>query len=125
MAGVLSGLDDLLGTLSRMEASLSEQRLQEAAQAGADVLAERAREFAPVASGTLREDIHTRAEVHGFQATGTVEVLDSAKGGQIHYAIFVEYGTENAPAEPFMRPAFDTGKQEALLAINATLRINL
>jgi HK97 gp10 family phage protein len=37
-------------------------------------------------------------------------------------ANFVEYGTVKMPAEPFMRPAFDTGKSEALTAMTDELR---
>lgn len=37
-------------------------------------------------------------------------------------ANFVEFGTVRMPAEPFMRPAFDTGKSEALTAMTDELR---
>lgn len=36
------------------------------------------------------------------------------KGGDAWYAHFVEYGTSKQPAQPFLRPAFESKKHEAL-----------
>lgn len=37
------------------------------------------------------------------------------------YANFVEFGTSNAPARPFMRPAWDRNKEQALVTFNDEL----
>lgn len=48
----------------------------------------------------------------------------SGKRGAPH-AWFVEHGTVNMPAEPYMRPAFDKGKGAAAEAITKTIQRRL
>jgi len=52
-----------------------------------------ASDLAPVDTGTLRDSIRYE---------------DGRVYTDVEYAPFVEYGTVNAPAQPFMRPAADT-----------------
>lgn len=57
-----------------------------------------ARELAPVDTGRLRSSIRM---ISGEDADGFyVEV-----GTNVEYAVFVEYGTTRAAAQPFLRPA--------------------
>jgi HK97 gp10 family phage protein len=41
------------------------------------------------------------------------------------HARFIEFGTTNAPAEPFLRPAFDAGKEEAMQKMVERLRVRI
>lgn len=90
----------------------------------------------PVDTGTLRENIIVTRErdPKGMGATEAVHVTvrykakayknnkgNRRKGrvgenykdyGPLFYARFLEFGTEHAPAYPFMRPAFESQKSE-------------
>lgn len=69
------------------------QRLSERARDRVlDDIAEDARRFAPVDTGELRESIHVDKHAH--------EVVASAD-----HAVYVEQGTENMAAQPFLAPA--------------------
>lgn len=60
-----------------------------------------AQNLTPVDTGTLRASIHVESVVQsGFTVTGTV-----ATGGEADYAAFVEMGTVNMAAQPYMEPA--------------------
>ncbi len=41
------------------------------------------------------------------------------------YGHFVEYGTTSQPAQPFLRPAFDAGKEEFIATFTAEVREKL
>jgi len=51
----------------------------------------------PVDTGRLRASINTKQ-----QKGNTIQV-----GTNVEYAPYVEYGTEDMKAQPFLRPAFD------------------
>ena len=40
----------------------------------------------------------------------------------MEYGRFYEYGTSKMPAHPFLRPAFDAGKDEALRIFKAEMK---
>lgn len=61
-------------------------------------VAEDARRMAPVETGALRDSI--QSEVSGSGTETTVRV-----GSNLEYAIYVEMGTSNQGAQPFLRPA--------------------
>lgn len=118
---------------------------------GAEPIAQKARELAPVDKGNLRESIKVAKKANygrgrkGRSRGDTVyafvgidgDVLpprDSktrrnkrttrflqSGGGVAAYSIFKEYGTSSMPAEPFMRPAFEMTKQAAVDAIAPAL----
>lgn len=64
---------------------------------GNDV-AEDARRMAPVDTGTLRDSID--AEVSGSGTEIVVRV-----GSNVDYAVYVEMGTSEQSAQPYLRPA--------------------
>lgn len=47
---------------------------------------------------------------------------EAEAGSKAEYAIYHEYGTSKMPARPYMRPAFDEGKDDALAAAASSLR---
>lgn len=50
---------------------------------------------------------------------------DRADYGTFFYWRFLEFGTSNAPAHPFMKPAFETEKHAAYELIKSTLAADL
>lgn len=62
----------------------------------ADKVAELARQLAPVDTGELRNSIH----VEQNERPGFYDIVASAP-----HAVYVEFGTHKAPAQPFLVPA--------------------
>ena len=60
-----------------------------------------AKAIVPVDTGFLRDSIEIAVE--GGTTTANAEI-----GATARYGGFVEYGTSNTPAQPYMRPALDT-----------------
>jgi HK97 gp10 family phage protein len=86
-----------------------------AAWPAAKVIAERAKDLAPVDTGYMRD--HIRARKHG-QLGAVVE-------STAPYSGFVEYGTRYMAAQPFLRPAVDQGQREILQAAAAALQAEM
>lgn len=57
--------------------------------------------LAPVDTGRLRDSIRT--EIEGTTVT-------AGPGREVDYAIFVEFGTSRAPAQPYVRPVAQAEK---------------
>lgn len=62
------------------------------------------KENAPVDTGHLRGSIEYRVESSGDKIIGHV-------GTNVPYAVHVEYGTQHMAAQPFIRPAVESEKQ--------------
>ena len=71
--------------------------VMEAAQAAADA----AKGIVPVDTGALRDSIQAVEDKQGENAGATVEATAP-------YAMFVEFGTQDHSAQPFLRPAVDS-----------------
>lgn len=102
------------------------QALLTAAKAGILPIQNEAAENAPYKSGNLKRSIHTEevevADNHVLVATGT----------DVDYAARLEYGfndtdalgrTYHQPAQPYMRPAYDTKRAEAISEVTAVLTL--
>ncbi len=72
----------------------------------ANDVADLARAYCPVDTGRLRDSITA-----GPNGVST----------DVEYASFVEYGTSDTPAEPFMRPAADTVDQTQTLETSTAI----
>lgn len=72
---------------------------------GADSCVSLAQQLAPVDTGFMRENI-TQTE------QATPERLRVSMESQADYSVFVEYGTVNAEAQPFMTPAFESARRQ-------------
>lgn len=59
--------------------------------------------------------------VRGRQSHLSVENLYCRIATNVHYAWFVEFGTKNMPAQPFMRPAFDVAARPMVDAVRSWL----
>jgi HK97 gp10 family phage protein len=91
-------------------ARTSEIAVDAGTEAGAEAILQTAEGLVPVATGRLRDSLAV-AEVDGEAAVGT----------DVEYAVFVEYGTADAGAQPFLRPAADAGAATVERAIQVAL----
>jgi HK97 gp10 family phage protein len=67
-----------------------------------------------------------RAKTTFNKARGVQIAMGPATGqGTLHYAAFVEFGTDETPAQPFMRPAWDRGAMKSLNYIIDNLWIEI
>ncbi|MCK5864695.1 MAG: HK97 gp10 family phage protein [Marinobacter adhaerens] len=129
----MTGLPELLGKLDGLEYDLKRKGGRFALRRAAQVIRDQARQNAervddPRTSENIAANIVERWSGRLFKRTGNlgfrVGVLGGAKGaakdsgevegkgsgnpgGDTFYFRFVEFGTENAPAQPFMRPAIN------------------
>lgn len=102
--------------------SKAEQRKvsRKAVRAGAVVFRDAVRANAPVRSGLLKRSISVDT-VRGSATAGVKfkKVLAKKKGkkgrhkSMPYYWYFLEHGTSNMPAKPFVRPAFDASVKQA------------
>lgn len=82
--------------------------------AGAKVIRDRARKKARQLTGNLFRNIFA-----GRSRSRDKNVVKGITGigGDAYYGRFIEFGTQHAPAFPFMRPAADEGKEAAVEAL--------
>ncbi|WP_426346355.1 HK97-gp10 family putative phage morphogenesis protein [Cronobacter universalis] len=123
-----SGLDEIargLETLSRAE---NNKVLRDATRAGAEVLREEVIQRAPERTGKMKKnvviltqkarrrgEISSGVHIRGVNPrTGNSDNTMKANNPRnAFYWRFVELGTVNMPAHPFVRPAFDTRQEQA------------
>lgn len=117
----LEGADELNAALRSVGDRAGGLLLKRAAEAGAAVITEEAQRLAPRDSGTLAEGITAQP---GRIQQGRAQI-DISFDKSDWYGMFVELGTENAPAHPFLRPALDAKAEEATDAVGQTLRDGL
>ncbi|WP_110877327.1 HK97-gp10 family putative phage morphogenesis protein [Franconibacter helveticus] len=126
-----SGLDEIsrdLETLSRAE---NNKVLRDATRAGAEVLREEVIQRAPERTGKMKKnvviltqkarrrgEISSGVHIRGVNPrTGNSDNTMKANNPRnAFYWRFVELGTVNMPAHPFVRPAFDTRQEQAAQA---------
>ena len=110
-------LDDDFKLLSNAE---QRKVSRKAVRAGAVVFRDAVRANAPVHSGLLKRSISVDT-VRGSATAGVKfkKVLAKKKGKKgkhkstPYYWYFLEHGTSNMPAQPFVRPAFDASVKQA------------
>jgi HK97 gp10 family phage protein len=71
------------------------------------------RRRAPRRTGALVSHLDSTAARRRSSATATVQIEDSAGGGEEHYAVYDEYGTSTMPAKPFFRPGVEAARERA------------
>jgi len=106
------GKKELLAKLKAIDTELATKTLEQAAEAGAEVIEKAASQKAPRRTGRLASSI--THEVKEKSRTG-VEVA-IGPDTKAFYGLFQEFGTSKMPAHPFLRPALDgsSGKVKAL-----------
>ena len=140
----VEGLDELAKALKELPKRLARNGLRASVYAGAKVIRDEARLKAPVATrqlganqqppGTLKRSIIMKQIPEQSDAQKQVffvavrhgkKYRNQGKKGNLsqdaYYAHFVEFGTVKMSPQPFMRPAFEGKKNEAVDAIKDKL----
>ncbi len=123
-----SGLDNIAKDLEKLSRAENNKVLRDATRAGAEVLKDEVIDRAPFRTGKMRKnvvvvtqksrrkgEISSGVHIRGVNPrTGNSDNTMKAKNPRnAFYWRFVEMGTVNMPAHPFVRPAFDTRQEEA------------
>lgn len=130
----VEGFKELAEALRELPERVAKNTLRRAVSSGAAIIRNEARVLAPVDTGEMRKDIQIKRErdTKGiFSASYSVFVRSGKKSrlsGRARniqkdsfYWRFVEFGTAKMNAHPFMRPAFQHKKDQALNQIKETL----
>lgn len=111
----VTGTDELNSTLKALAAKATGQNLAAALRAGGLVIETPAKAKAPVLTGNLRRSIHTEVSTGG-------EKVEARVGTNVEYGPHVEFGTSSQRAQPYLRPAYDENKGQAMDEITAVLQ---
>ena len=132
-----SGLNDIAKDLEALSRAENNKVLRDATRAGAEVLKEEVIARAPVRTGKLKKNVvvvtqksRRRGEIssgihirgRNMRTGNSDNTMKASDPRNAFYWRFVELGTINMPAHPFIRPAFDT--TEELAAQVAIQRMN-
>jgi HK97 gp10 family phage protein len=116
-----SGFRELERALHALPKATGKSVLRKIAKGALEPMANRAAALAPEDLGILAFSIVVgerrtkRARRVAGKPQGIVMAMGPASGlGALYYATHVEFGTIDTPAKPYMRPAWDGGKQGAL-----------
>jgi len=121
----IKGFDELKAKFAELKHAARGPALMTAAKAGILPIQNRAIDNAPYVSGNLSRSIHTE-EV----ATGAYSAQVTT-GTDVEYARRVEKGFDGVdalgreyhqPAQPYMRPAYDEGREEASEEVTESLK---
>lgn len=130
----VEGLRELVRALEDLPRKVATNGLRKAVSTGAALVRDEAKSRAPVDTGEMRRDIMIKRArtADGMIATYEVFVRTGKKSRMAgrrrnvardsYYWRFVEFGTSKMAARPFMRPAFEAKKVEAVDLIKQTLR---
>lgn len=146
----VTGLRELLAEMQVLPEKIQGKAMRHALHAGAKVVKEAARNHHPWQddTGFLRSAIvqfNAKKSDHPYSEQVRIGVLKrrskrpskqfaAARSrkqrkqkaiGVPYYWRFLEFGTSRMSAKPFMRPAFESNKSQALELINATMRAEI
>lgn len=133
------GLKELHDFFQTLPAKVEAKLLRGGIRAGAKVVADDARSKAPTlkeadprrVGGELKKSVRVMSTavrggrvMGGVVAGGKVNVKKDKVRGQAdaYWAVWVEYGTINMAAQPFMRPAVDARHEDAVGAAAVYMR---
>lgn len=115
---ITANLDNkaLIKALNQFPKNIQKNVMVGAIRAGSNIVRDEARRLAPIDTGNLKKSIATIRR-KGDKNTVQFSVTPS-KGGNHDgwYAHFLEFGTSNMSAKPFLRPAFESKQDEVLQA---------
>ncbi len=131
----LTGFKELAQAMRQLPDRVAKNALRRAVSSAAAVVRNEARARAPVDTGEMKRDIQmkrdrdTKGQVSArylvFVRSGKKSRM-AGKGRNVNkdsfYWRFLEFGTVKMTAKPFMRPAFEAKKQEALEQLRKTLK---
>lgn len=104
---------------SRIPAIIAEMhpRLLAEMKAGAEMIADEARQRVPVDTGRLRDSIAVKREGNGWTIIAEAKADSGAPYGHM-----VEFGTVHSSPQPFLVPALESQRAEIIAGANAVLR---
>ena len=131
----LEGFAELAAAMRELGQRAAKNALRRAVSSGAVLVRNEARANAPVDTGEMKKDIQVKREKDQrdgpLSAKYSVFVRSGKKsrlagsGRNVDkdsfYWKFIEYGTSKMAAQPFMRPAFEAKKEDAVQAIGKVL----
>lgn len=115
------GVAEMAVALQGLRRALGGDVLQRCTAAAAQPILAEAQARAPVRTGQVRNSLQIASNFTPNSASSAVEVAHSGPDGASHEAVFSEYGTSRQPARPFMRPAFEAAKDQAVQAFTTEL----
>lgn len=130
----LTGLAGVEDALASAGPKIAKRALRKALQAGANEFVQEAKRRAPVLvkgtpqrrPGELRDSIKSTVKLSPKQESGRARVgpayTDKGPDDPGVWGLFVEVGTEDTKAVPYLRPAFDHAVKTALDAETQVLR---
>ena len=124
----LEGLRELEAALRQMPQATARRVGVRVLREGAEPIARAARRLAPVGEGDLVESIDVGTNLAPSQRgdKGAVAPLEVHVGpGQQPQAITQEFGTYKEPAQPFMTPAWEAERMNALDIVGTGLGIEV
>jgi HK97 gp10 family phage protein len=126
----LEGFRELEAALNELPKSTAKNVLRRVAKGALQPMAEKARSFAPFDQGDLRASIQVSerrtkrvARINRFDKNTGIQMAMGPVSGKavLNYATFVEFGTVDSRPQPFLRPAWDGGKEAALDYVKVNL----
>ena len=124
----VEGLSELGEAMRALGADMAGKVARSMTAAGATVIKRAAQSKAPVDTGNLKKNVVVK-RLPKSETNLSSEHIVTVRQGKLtekqrktglqdaFYARFVEFGTVNAPAQPFLRPAFDENGEKALQAM--------
>lgn len=112
----MTGLRELGVAMKELDSRVQKRIARSATAAGARVIANEAKKLVPVDTGNLKKNIRTanlKPNQPGLQETAVGVRVKGKKDDSAYYFRFLEFGTAHMAPRPFLRPAFETKKQEA------------
>lgn len=126
------GFRELEKKLSQLAEATGRNVLRRVAKGALEPMADEAARRAPEERGVLAFSIVVgegrtrRARTNFLRVRGIQMAMGPATGfGATYYAAHVEFGTIDTPAQPYMRPAWDTGKFKALEYVQDNLALEV
>ena len=128
----VDGLKELADKLRGMGPDLSRNALRAGVRAAAKLVKDDAAERVPVDTGTLKRALYMkqiREKSSAWQQTFYVAVrrgkAQRKRALDAYYWRFVEFGTAKMAARPFLRPAFEANKRQAVDVIAERLKARI
>lgn len=127
---VVEGLAELHTALRELPDSTAKNVLRRVGTQALKPIAEAAARRAPVERGALRTSIHvgtrlSRRQRGQHQKAGPDDVEVFAGAGVLPQAHLQEFGSSIHPAQPFLRPAWDEGKDRLMEEIKRLMWVEI
>lgn len=110
----VTGIKSIDQALAKLEPKVKKKMVKRAMRPAMKPILKAAKSNAPVDTGATKRAIKIRAAKRSRTTMGIdVRIGEGDYKGEQYYAAFVEYGTSKMEPKPFLRPAYDTGKDKA------------